>query len=93
MVVWCQRIGALIILWCVGDILGGFLICRPLKRNWDFTVPGKCGNQGDYYFAMGMINIVTDVIIIVLPMPYLYRLQLSTSKKLTAMGLLSVGIM
>ncbi|KAF2204466.1 hypothetical protein GQ43DRAFT_446691 [Delitschia confertaspora ATCC 74209] len=93
MVVWARRIGALVILWNLGDIIGGFLICRPLARNWNFTIKGTCGSQPNYYFAMGIINIITDVFIIVLPIPYLYRLHLSMRKKMIAMALLSIGIM
>jgi hypothetical protein len=93
MIKWARIIGGLIIAWNVGDVIGGFLICRPLARNWDFTVPGTCGSQPKYYFAMGMINIITDVFLLALPMPYLYRLKMPMRKKLMAAAMLSVGIM
>jgi hypothetical protein len=41
---------------------------------------------------MGFINLVTDAVVIVLPMPYLYRLNLAWRRKLLAMALLSIGI-
>ncbi|PSN59357.1 hypothetical protein BS50DRAFT_626789 [Corynespora cassiicola Philippines] len=93
MVHWARGIGLVIILWNVGNIIAGFLICRPFAKNWDFAIPGTCGSQPDYYFAMGVINIITDIILIILPMPYLYQLQLPLKKKLLAMAMLSVGIM
>lgn len=93
MIMWCKILGGLIIAWNVGDIIGGFLICRPFARNWDFTIEGSCGSQPDFYFAMGIINIVSDVFLIGLPMPYLYRLSMATKKKLMAAGMLSIGIM
>ncbi|TID21244.1 P-loop containing nucleoside triphosphate hydrolase protein [Venturia nashicola] len=93
MIRWAQGIGLLIILWNISNILAAFLICRPLARNWDLTVPGTCGSQPRFYFSMGMVNIVTDIALIVLPIPYLYGLQMSMQKKLIATGMFSVGIM
>lgn len=89
---WACAIGLFIILWNVGNILGGLLICRPLARNWDFAIPGTCGSQINYYFSMGVINIITDIFLIALPMPYLYRLNLETRKKALSMALLSIGV-
>lgn len=90
---WTRGIGLFIILWNVGNIIGGLLICRPLAKNWDFTREGQCGSQPNYYFTMGIINIITDVLLIGLPMPYLYRLRLERRKKILAMALLSIGVM
>jgi hypothetical protein len=92
MIKWARGIGGLIILWNVGDIIAGFLICRPIAKNWDFTMPGKCGSQPNFYFAMGVINLITDTAIILLPMPYLFQLRMAMRKKLLAMALLSIGI-
>jgi hypothetical protein len=89
---WARGLGLLVIIWNVSNIIAGLLICRPIQRNWNFTIPGSCGSQPDYYFSMGIVNLVTDAAIIILPMPYLYKLQLSLYKKLLAMGLLSIGI-
>jgi len=92
MVLWVRGLSALFIFWAVGNILGAFLICRPLSKNWDFSPPRNCGNVVDYYSSMSIINIVTDVILIVLPMPYLYKLRLALHKKIFAMAMLSIGI-
>ncbi|RYN15881.1 hypothetical protein AA0119_g12802 [Alternaria tenuissima] len=40
---------------------------------------------------MGLVNLITDAVIIVLPMPYLYNLRMAWRKKLAAMALLSIG--
>lgn len=87
-----NTIGALIIVWNVSDIIAGFLICRPIAKNWNPALPGTCGSQPSFYFAMGMINLITDAVIIALPIPYLVRLRLALRKKVFAIALLSVGI-
>lgn len=84
--------GAFIIAWCTANIIAALLICQPLARNWNFSIPGTCGNQPNFYFAMGIINLVVDAVLIGLPMPYIYKLAMPMRKKLIAMALLSVGI-
>jgi hypothetical protein len=92
MLKWAGAIGSLVLTWNVANMIAGFLICRPLAKNWEFTLPGTCGSQPAFYFAMGAVNLVTDAGIILLPMPYLIRLRLPLRKKAFAMTLLSVGI-
>ena len=92
MIKWAKAMGGLVLLWNTSNIIAGLLICRPLSRNWNFAVPGTCGSQPGFYFAMGIVNLIADGAIIVLPMPYLYRLQLATCRKVLAMALLGIGI-
>ncbi|KAF2111379.1 hypothetical protein BDV96DRAFT_614721 [Lophiotrema nucula] len=89
---WAQGIGMFVILWNICNIIAGFLICRPLARNWDFAIPGTCGSQPNFYFSMGIVNIITDIFILGLPLPYLYRLKMAMKKRLLAMGLLTIGV-
>jgi hypothetical protein len=92
MLKWTGVIGIVVITWNVANIIAGFLICRPLAKNWHFTLPGVCGSQPAFYFAMGVVNLITDTIIIILPMPYLFGLHMALRRKVFAMALLSVGI-
>lgn len=89
---WTYAIGALVIAWGIADIIAALLICHPLAKIWDFMIPGTCGSQPDFYFSMGVINIITDIFILALPLPYLYHLRLALHKKVLAMGLLSIGV-
>lgn len=67
--------------WFVGNVLQVFLICRPLASNWDASVPAVCGNRPVVYTIMGAINVATDATIMILPVPYIKKLQMSTSSK------------
>lgn len=82
-----------IVAWAIATILVGCLICRPFAYNWDQTIPGgSCGNQVTSFTATGVINLVTDVIVLVTPMPLLYRLQMAMYKKVTLMTVFGLGI-
>jgi hypothetical protein len=92
MIKYARIMGGLIICWNVSDIFAGLLICRPLAKNWDFTLEGTCGSQPNFYFAMGIVNLITDAVMIALPIPYLLRLNLVMRKKILAIALLSIGL-
>ncbi|KAK4247262.1 hypothetical protein C7999DRAFT_14669 [Corynascus novoguineensis] len=92
--IWAARITtAVIVMWALATTLMGFLMCRPFAFNWDQTIPdGRCGNQVLSYQITGALNLVTDVIVLSLPMPYLYGLNLALYKKLVLMVTFAVGL-
>jgi len=93
--IWMARgTGVVIIMWAMATILMGFLMCQPFAFNWDQTVPGgHCGNQVLSYKITGALNLVTDFIVLLLPMPYLYGLNLALYKKLVLMVTFAVGLL
>lgn len=74
-------------------ILGSFLICQPLAFNWDQTIDGHCGSSITLWMCHGVLNIVTDLIVLLLPMPYIYSLELALYKKLVLMATFGLGLL
>lgn len=93
MVIAARVIGLFIILWNTGGVLGALLLCRPIALNWDRTLSGHCGDNRLFYMWLGAINVVAEAVILLLPVPFLYRLQMKAFKKVIVMGLFSVGWM
>jgi hypothetical protein len=93
--VWTARITAMIIVvWALTTTLMGFLMCRPFAFNWNPTLPdGHCGNQVLSYQVTGALNLITDLVVLVLPMQYLYSLNLALYKKIVLMVSFAVGIL
>ncbi|KAL4863805.1 hypothetical protein BDV12DRAFT_206177 [Aspergillus spectabilis] len=82
-----------IVAWAIATILAGCLICQPFAFNWDKTIPGgKCGDQVTSFTVTGVINLLTDVIVLVIPMPSLYKLQMATYKKVTLIAVFGLGV-
>jgi hypothetical protein len=51
-----------------------FTLCKPLAFQWDKSVPGgHCGNGIRVYQCMAVPHIVTDIIMLVLPLPAVYQ--------------------
>ncbi len=93
MIIACRVLGVFIILWNIGGVLGALFLCRPFALNWDKTLEGTCGDNRLFYMWLGAINVVVEAVMLLLPLPFLYQLQLKTFKKLIVIGLFSVGWM
>lgn len=74
-------------------ILGSFLICQPVAFNWDQTIVGHCGNSVTLWLSHGVLNIITDLIVLLLPMPYLYSLEMPLYNKLVLMVTFGLGLL
>lgn len=61
--------------------------------NWDRTLEGKCGPATMLWIVAGTINIATDVIVLTLPMPYLWRLDMLLWKRVTLMITFGLGFL
>jgi hypothetical protein len=84
----------IIVSWTVATILAGCLICRSFAFNWDkCIIGGSCGDQVVSFTVTGIINLTTDVIVLLLPMQPLYRLQMATYKKVTLVSVFGVAIL
>ena len=66
------------------------LQCIPLAYQWDKSIPGgHCFHVDAYFKATSAPNIVTDVVILVVPIPTVVNLQTTLARK---MGLLLVFV-
>ena len=75
----------------IGLILQAFLICRPFAKNWDPLLPGTCGSSTAVFLAGGIINIVIDLTMIILPMPLVWQLQMSQQRKSALSAVFALG--
>lgn len=74
-------------------VLGACLICQPVSFNWNPSIPGGyCGNQKSLDLFIGIFNLLTDVTVVVLPMPVLWGLQMAVGKKLVLSSMFGLGI-
>lgn len=85
---------AVIVAWSTMVVLTAFLLCRPLAFNWDPTIPGgKCGNQPATFIAVGALNIATDLLVLCLPIPMVWKLQIPRANKIALSGVFGVGFL
>jgi len=52
---------------------------------------GKCINELRFYLASGVLTIVTDILVLVIPMAMVWGLRMSLHKKIAVITVLSIG--
>jgi len=82
-----------VVAWWVANNLQIFLICTPFNSNWDVTVKSHCGNRPAAFTTIGAINMVTDVIIMLLPIHFVRKLQMPSSSKIGVCVIFGLGLL
>ena len=85
----------LAVLYSLSALLEIFFSCFPMPYLWDpaGNPGGYCINLGEAWLAVGLTNMIEDIIIILLPLPVLWSLQLDTRRKLIITAIFSLGIL
>jgi hypothetical protein len=65
----------------------------PIYKAWNPTAPGHCFPVRILPHISGILNAVTDIYVLVLPIPTLWGLHLKTSRKIRVMAIFSLGIL
>ncbi|KAI4266001.1 MAG: hypothetical protein L6R38_009021 [Xanthoria sp. 2 TBL-2021] len=64
-------------------VLATCLICTPITHSFDKTsIGGHCGDLQAFERYPAVMSLLADAVIVVLPMPMLWRLQMKLSKKI-----------
>lgn len=83
---------ALCLGWMIQTILTGLLICQPMALNWDPTARGHCGNETLAYAAVSIVDIITDIVIFVMPLKMLWGMQVKGSYRIALACMVGAGI-
>ncbi|KZM26914.1 uncharacterized protein EKO05_0010537 [Ascochyta rabiei] len=73
--------------------------CQPIAKNWNPTLPGKCVGWGtkdpDQFFRMWVAqaatNMFLDIIVLLLPLPFLGILRLAGKSRAALIALFALG--
>ncbi|KAF4552744.1 Hypothetical protein D9617_9g025340 [Elsinoe fawcettii] len=72
-------------------IFGSIFACVPVPSFWDANVAGTClPHAVTWYFNAGL-NVVTDLLIIILPMPVLKNLNMPFKQRVALMAVFALG--
>lgn len=66
--------------------------CTPIHAYWDkFAQPPYCMDTSKLLLGYEMTNLFLDVFILCIPMPIVWQLNLKASKKISLLGIFSLG--
>ncbi|KAF1828952.1 hypothetical protein BDW02DRAFT_613550 [Decorospora gaudefroyi] len=85
--------------WGLSFVLLALLACNPIAKNWYPFLSGKCIGWGskdpDKFFAMflghGVSNSVLDILVLLLPVPFLITLRLAGKSRAGLITLFTLG--
>lgn len=89
----CNVLAAMQIAFMIATVTAMQLGCRPINKNWDFTVPGECYDKKKLEIATASISLAFDIIILLLPQKVIWQLQMSLNQKLSVSVIFSVGVL
>lgn len=78
--------------WIPTTILA-FLGCTPFERNWDKSIPGSCVNLVAFFRWNGICNLLIDVLILALPLPMVWRLNVAVRQRVELSGIFLLGVL
>jgi len=88
-------VGTYIFLWWFTTFWMSVFQCWPISSNWG-TTPEQMGNCiPDYmtwYAWVALLNVLSDVAIVLIPIPLVWHLQMATKQKVTSLSVLTTAV-
>lgn len=67
--------------------------CQPISYFWNTDQPGRCMDEYLFFKVNGALNLVLDIVVLLLPLPMLWRLQMHSKKKIALSLIFSLGLL
>ncbi|KAH7066512.1 hypothetical protein FB567DRAFT_634945 [Paraphoma chrysanthemicola] len=82
-----------ITMWFIASILVAAFQCVPVASLWEpsLRASAKCVELAPFFFGTSIPNILADVFLLVLPMPYVWRLKITLAQKFVVLGFFLLG--
>ncbi|MCJ1412463.1 hypothetical protein MMC19_006557 [Ptychographa xylographoides] len=82
---------AIVVSWQIAIGLTFIFQCTPIEKAWNFTMPGTCINITTQFIANAIPNIFTDIVILLMPLPLVWKLQMRMTQKVALCGIFLTG--
>ena len=89
----CWTTIAIVISWGLAFFFATLLQCDPVALEWETLEPvsPSCYNFLPMFYATAISNPIIDTVDLILPIPFIWKLHLTTQKKLEVVGLFMLG--
>lgn len=84
-------VAMVVIAWWIAVILVSIFSCHPINGFWDTSIKSSCINTEAFFVGNAVPNIVTDAIILLLPIRRIWRLHVSKDQKLALSFVFMLG--
>lgn len=66
--------------------------CHPVRYFYDKTIPGQCIDQTAFYISTAALNLLTDVMVLSIPIIITARLHMPLRRKIAVCIILCLGV-
>ncbi|KAF2106037.1 hypothetical protein BDV96DRAFT_675857 [Lophiotrema nucula] len=77
--------------WYIAAQVANLLTCQPIDSFWHRLKPGKCFNFNAMYLGTGIVDLLIDIGILVLPIRMACKLHLPTRTRVAVAGIFALG--
>ncbi|KAI9930682.1 hypothetical protein ASPWEDRAFT_39579 [Aspergillus wentii DTO 134E9] len=84
-------LGLITIGWWISIVCVCIFQCNPIAKAWNIVLPGTCINLRGSFIGNGVPNIATDVAILSLPAPQVWKLHTSVLNRLGVIAIFGLG--
>ncbi|RAK95953.1 uncharacterized protein BO80DRAFT_417794 [Aspergillus ibericus CBS 121593] len=84
-------LGTFSVCWAIMVLLVIIFQCHPVEKAWAPATPGHCINSWLFFVIGSSMNCATDIAILVLPIPSVWRLHLSRMQRVSLVGIFLLG--
>ncbi|KAF2797813.1 hypothetical protein K505DRAFT_297692 [Melanomma pulvis-pyrius CBS 109.77] len=90
----CHALNGFIIASGMAFIIGTIFQCTPISYFWDRRIPGggRCFNNEPWWISYSVVQILTDVFLLVLPIQQVFTLSMTKTEKLGLSLIFGTGI-
>ncbi|KAH7319003.1 hypothetical protein BKA65DRAFT_541191 [Rhexocercosporidium sp. MPI-PUGE-AT-0058] len=84
-------LGIIILLFWISSIFAIIFQCVPAQSAWDYSVKGECYSIKNLFFALSTFNVITDILLCILPIPLLWSLKMPKAQRAVLCLLFCMG--
>ncbi|EXA29207.1 hypothetical protein FOVG_19266 [Fusarium oxysporum f. sp. pisi HDV247] len=83
----------IMVAWTITIAFLNALICVPVAKFWNSTMPGHCTDPLTVWYVMAGFNLVTDITVFCMPLPVIGSLNLPRRQKIMLLAIFSIGFL
>jgi hypothetical protein len=67
--------------------------CTPIAGSWDLilSLTAKCIDKKKFYMGASIPNVITDVVLVAMPLPYVWKLHAPIAQRIVLAGIFALG--
>lgn len=85
-------VGIIVVVWWIVGTIATIISCLPIDRLWmGPSVGGYCFDFNIFWMAMGAVELVVDILILLLPVNVILGLRMSKQQRVLLVGIFLLG--